>query len=395
MRILSQRDQFAWRLAYSFTPEEFARHTDFVDKTIDQALKNGVDIRSQNGAHVGGKWRFNPEYRAKRNQLMNDYYRQYALDKPQEGKGLIMGGIPASGKGTIQGHPDAQLDADNYFKLDPDDLKAKMIDRGMHLQLPGLSPMESSTLFHEESGDMAKELAKRAMKDKRNLLWDISMSSPGSVQGRIDDMRKHGYGQVDGAFVDADYDTSRQRQAHRYVKAEEGYRAGTNPHGGRWVPDSLSKSNAPTQPGYLSKNAETFDKIKGGFDNAIKFNTQGEQPVVDYTHGTRWHNHPLSTGGSTALPNVSTARRRRMASDEITLQSLVEAYDQGQIDFGQLLQAASEITETVEGPAQDVVEVHRRAEEDPDPNSFRWVEMAEMGGRLTPEQADQISSVLQ
>lgn len=79
-------------------------------------------------------------------------------------------------------------------------------------------------------------MAARAYHDRRNLLWDITMSSPGSVAARVNAMRKAGYGQLDAAFVDADPQLARRHVESRHRKGEEDFREKGEGDGGRYVP---------------------------------------------------------------------------------------------------------------------------------------------------------------
>ena len=66
----------------------------------------------------------------------------------------------------------------------------------------GLSPMEASDLIHEESSHIAKRLAHRAESDRRNVIWDITMSSAQTATRRIDALRTADYRSVGAIFVD-------------------------------------------------------------------------------------------------------------------------------------------------------------------------------------------------
>ncbi|MEV0997371.1 zeta toxin family protein [Nonomuraea sp. NPDC050202] len=69
-------------------------------------------------------------------------------------------------------------------------------------EVSGLSPMEASGLVHEESSHVAKQIAGRALEEGKDVLWDITMASPSSVESRVDALRAAGYRQVDAVFVD-------------------------------------------------------------------------------------------------------------------------------------------------------------------------------------------------
>jgi hypothetical protein len=68
---------------------------------------------------------------------------------------------------------------------DSDDIKEVMAQKGMVPEVEGLSPMEAATLIHEESGLIANLLAKRLYREKKNIVWDITMSRRGSVEKRL------------------------------------------------------------------------------------------------------------------------------------------------------------------------------------------------------------------
>jgi hypothetical protein len=60
-------------------------------------------------------------------------------------------------------------------------------------ELEGLSPMEASDLVHAESSYLAKRLARRAMDDGKNIIWDATMSSTTTTEQRLDDLGRAGY----------------------------------------------------------------------------------------------------------------------------------------------------------------------------------------------------------
>ncbi len=71
----------------------------------------------------------------------------------------------------------AGIDRSQYLTINPDDIKEAMARRGLIPELDGLSPMEASDLVHAESSHVVKRLARRAMDDGKNIIWDITMSS--------------------------------------------------------------------------------------------------------------------------------------------------------------------------------------------------------------------------
>jgi hypothetical protein len=139
-------------------------------------------------------------------------------------------------------------------------------------EVEGLSPMEASDLAHEESSYLAKRLAHRAQADGKNIIWDITMSSEESTAGRINDLRKADYTQVDGLFVDISIETSIRRIESRHREGHDEWRAGTG-LGGRYVPPEVVENQADSQWG--SKNRKVYEKMKEGlaswstYDNSV------------------------------------------------------------------------------------------------------------------------------
>lgn len=405
MKILSQREQYAFRLL-GMSDEQYRQRATHVDQLHKDLNCGGdpscqVDSRSQYGIRHGKNadtvsW--SPKRRKQQNAMLNELYQKWGAHIPREGFGMIMGGLGGSGKGTIQDNPRAQLDTSRYMRIDPDEIKKEMALRGMIPQIDHLSPMEASGGVHEEASELAKRLADRAHRERRNVLWDTTMASPGSVGKKIQAMRNAGYGQIDGAFVDVDPGEARRRVEKRHRESQEAWEQGEG-LGGRWVPSDVSASNLPTKPGFQSRNAEVFDEMTPEFHNTVHFDFNGADPVATKVTGNRWHNHPLSTGGSTTQTNIMGVRRHRhlMADDQFsaqpTVKELLDQYEAGQIEFGELVSGIAAVGHFAL-LGGDLAEVYRRAEEGPDDNAFAHVETAEFLGILTSEQVEQIAEAL-
>jgi hypothetical protein len=81
-------------------------------------------------------------------------------------------------------------------------LADRLLEQARLAEVSGLSPMEASGLVHEESSHVAKQIAGRALEEGKDVLWDITMAPPSSVESRVDALRAAGYRQVDAVFVD-------------------------------------------------------------------------------------------------------------------------------------------------------------------------------------------------
>ena len=210
------------------TDKEWTEHVEEVVEGLDKASAAGLET---NQLHTVGP--DHREWTVERNHLQGilvaDLYSK-SQNVPCEGKALIAGGLGGAGKTTILTEH-AGIDLSQYLVINPDNIKKEMALRGMIPKVEGLSPMEASELAHEEASYIAKRLAIRAMSDKRNIIWDITMSSTESTEERIAGLREARYTQVDGLFVDIPIETSIRRMQARHREGHENY---PRRRGSRW-----------------------------------------------------------------------------------------------------------------------------------------------------------------
>ncbi len=200
-----------------------------------------------------------------------------ANDVPCEWKAIIAGGLGGSGKTTVlEQHPG--ITPSEFLTINPDSIKEKMALRKMVPEIPGLSPMEATSLSHEESSYIARRLANRAYAEGKNVIWDITMSKPGSATGRVSELRTAGYQHVDGVFVDIPIEMSvtraeaRHRRGHDKYLVDEGL-------GGRYVPPEIILSQSDNQ--FSSANRREFEKAKPLLDSWVVYdNSVDGTPAV-------------------------------------------------------------------------------------------------------------------
>jgi predicted kinase len=170
--------------------------------------------------------------------------------------------LPGAGKTTVlERH--AGIDRSQYLTINPDEIKNEIAKRDMIPEVEGLSPMEASDLVHEESSHIAKRLARRAMREGKNVVWDITMSSRESTYERICSLREFGYSRVEGIFVDIPVDVGIRRSDTRHREGHDSYCAGQG-QGGRFVPTEVIAAQA--DPDWGSRNRRTFEQIKPHLD---------------------------------------------------------------------------------------------------------------------------------
>jgi hypothetical protein len=243
------------------TPEMAARASR-VEAGVSSA-QGKYDTETLHKTGPGGTW--SEERQALHRQIVDDLYARNA-HVPKDGKAIISGGLGGAGKGTVL-EEHAGIDKNQYLTLNPDDVKEEMARRGMVPDIPGhkgLSPMERSSLIHEESGDIAKMLAERAYAERRNVIWDITMSSPKSVKDQIAAMKDEGY-EVSAVFVDIPVSVSVRRALARWDRGHREWLAGKG-QGGRYVPPAIIRKQQSPR-GNLAINREVFEELKPLFDD--------------------------------------------------------------------------------------------------------------------------------
>lgn len=257
------------------TDEELVARANLVEKALTKET-----VAKYNSAALyktDGKW--NPERRKQQEEIADFMYAQNA-HVPSEGKAVITGGLFGAGKTTtLRGH--AGIDPNDFVAVAPDDVKEEMAKRGMVPEIPGhpeLSMMERATLIQHESGIIAEMVAARAYADHKNVIWDISMSSGGDWMKNdlIPDLRKRGYSDIKGVFVDIPVETSVQRAMARYRKGMDELQAGKG-YGGRYVPPALIRAMKTPDGG--SVNRGIFEDVRDHFDDWSLFDNGGSAPV--------------------------------------------------------------------------------------------------------------------
>ncbi len=192
-------------------------------------------------------------------------------------KAIIIGGLAGAGKTTIL-EKHAGVDLSQYLIINPDNFKEELAQRGLIPEVEGLSPMEASTLAHEESSHLARQLAFRALAEGKNVIWDITMSSTTSAERRIQDLRSAGYDRVEGLFVDIPAETSIARTQARHRHGEDLFMGGIGP-GGRFIVVEVTLSQFDSEFGTANRRA--FESLKDQFDYwALYDNSVDSRPPI-------------------------------------------------------------------------------------------------------------------
>jgi predicted kinase len=257
---------------------------EFVRAALADARKAGLATDQQYA--IGDRRRiWSSDRVALHDEIIQDIYRRSA-DVPCDGRAILAGGLPGAGKTTVLTSV-AKIELAAYLMINPDDMKEAMVHRGMVPQVDGLTPLEASDLIHEESADIAKQIAKRAHADGKNVIWDITMKSLESTQERIADLRAAGYVEVEGIFVDIPVEVSVQRAESRYREGHEAYVLGSG-LGGRYVRPETIASQADEDFGTL--NRKVFEQVRPEFNRwRLYDNSVDGRPAVLVDHGSGMH----------------------------------------------------------------------------------------------------------
>lgn len=221
----------------------------------------------------------------------------HATHVKREGKALLSGGLGGAGKSTIldsqsfaDRHPG--FDRRDYLTLNNDDIKEMMAARGMIPRLKGLTPMEASTLVHEEASDILAVIRMRALNHRMNVIMDGTMNNPDSMRRKIMELKRHGY-RVDAMFVDISPDTSKRRADMRYRHGMDRYTMRGEGYGGRWLPAHVIDGQRDDSGEYRSRNARTvtiladeglFDSTPDVYDNDVDGRAALAVPYDEFAH---------------------------------------------------------------------------------------------------------------
>jgi predicted kinase len=264
------------RLDPPLSDAAYAAHVREVSKRLDDARAAG--LRTEKLFTLDPNHRKWTLERTHIHKSILDEKWQETAEVPCERRAIIAGGLGGSGKTTVL-KEHVQVDQARYLTVDPDAFKKELADRGLVPDVPGLSPMEASSLAHEESSYLARQLAARALREGKNLIWDITMSSPSSAGMRVDELRAADYNRIDGVFVEIPIETSIARTEARHRRGCDLYLAGQG-KGGRYVPPEIIRAQTDTEFG--SVNRRSFEELKGRFDHwAIYDNSiEGRAPIL-------------------------------------------------------------------------------------------------------------------
>ena len=267
----------------------------FVDQETKIAIEDGKEThilyRDKNK-----KWK--PERAKMHEEILTELMDKYK-SVPSDRKVVFSAGLPGAGKTTVLTQYE-NLDVNNWATVSSDDFKEILAERGYVPEIEGLTPMEASTLVHEESSYLADELLKRLGNEGKNIIYDFTCKNKDTALERIEALKKYNY-QVENmqfVFVDIPIDTAKERAKGRYrFDLNKGIENDHNNQmlvdqgkpseqkktmGGRFLPEEIITSSKSINGRHSSVNAETLIELHTselGLPEPIVYNNEGIEPV--------------------------------------------------------------------------------------------------------------------
>lgn len=265
-----------------------------VDRMLsDVHLQRFETIKLYATERRNGTYKWNLERRKEHDKILSEMIEKYS-NVPTDGKIIFSGGLSGAGKtSTLAKH----IDLNQYAQVNSDDFKEILAEKGMIPNIKGLSPLECSTLVHEESSYLADRFLSIMMKHRKNIIFDSTLKTTSTLEKKLamaDRIRQNNPigdaytgDNVSVVFVDIDIDTTKQRTLSRYKNGHTRWlnaeKDNTKEFGGRYIPNTVIENCRPLDVKKSSRNRETVETImhnkeKYPFKFAI-FDNNGTSPV--------------------------------------------------------------------------------------------------------------------
>lgn len=285
------------------TDKEYAAHVHEIETRVAKAIKEGKVTAELYRDEYGT---YTPERAKLQDEVIEALWSKYE-NVPSEGKAIMAGGLGGAGKTTVL-TKHANVDLSQYVMINPDDVKEEMAKRGMVPEVEGLSPLELAPLIHIESSDLSVRMAERAIREGRNIIFDMTMAWQPQVEKRLGWLEEGGYQDIQAIFVDIPVETSVARILSRHRKGLERHRNGQG-DGGRYVPPAITREQA--HPSETSLNKVNFENVKNRFDSWKLYDNNGSAPTeTDRRDGAR-KRRKFGDGTKSTASAPKTAERWR------------------------------------------------------------------------------------
>ena len=234
-----------------YSMQEALKRGEYVEKRVEYA-RTVEKLDSKSLYYDEAIEDYSSERKALHNRLLREVLDKYK-DVPCEAKVFMSGGISGAGKTTILSK--MGIDFQNYATVSSDDFKELLAREGAIPHVEGLTPMEASSLVHEESSHLADRLLLNLANQRKNLIYDFTMKSESTTMTRIGMLNNFGYQNEDIriVFVDVPLSVSKSRAKTRYMVGLNNFDLG-----GRWVPSFVADKQKAKTNKFNTANAETL-----------------------------------------------------------------------------------------------------------------------------------------
>lgn len=261
-----------------YDSESASKRGKFVDKEVFLAMAHS-DTKVVHYNMETGQW--SPARKKIQDEIIEKFMRKYEK-VPNDKKVIFSAGLPGAGKTTVL-TSNENLDLDEWATVSADDMKEELARGGHVPEIEGLTPMEASSLVHDESSELADRLLSKLSSQGKNVIYDFTCKMPASAIRRMEILENNGYNREDMrlVFVDIEPATANKRALARYRKGlNEGLEGKNDGIGGRYLPPKII--NACISGGkHSSINAESVVELheNHGLDNLKVYNNMGEKPA--------------------------------------------------------------------------------------------------------------------
>jgi hypothetical protein len=236
-----------------YTDEEYNRHRTY----IRRMRKVSDSTHKMYSRRIDGKTVYTLEREELHKKIIDQELASYAK-VPNNGRAILAGGLPGSGKSTSLS---LEVNQEEWAIVNPDSIKEKIIKEGEYPRIKGLLPMEHDEILMYEAQLVSDRVLERLMREKKNVIIDKTLSGYNPAAKTIGSLRGAGYSKVEVLFVDVDTDTAYDRITQRHREGLDKYVSGEDDRGSRCVPGSVLVGSTPEDPKFNSKNIETLIRL--------------------------------------------------------------------------------------------------------------------------------------
>jgi dephospho-CoA kinase len=248
------------------TDEEYEARREYVRKVNNTYQSTHKQLTTK----VKGKAVYSDERIAQQDEIVDTLYsRIQASEVPREGKVLMTGGMPGSGKSSLLN----RLGVDDCAVLNPDDIKVLMAENEMTPNIKGLTPLETDELIKYEAQLIYAKLYQKVTDDRTNIIVDKTMVRKEPVVKEVSALKEKGYKDFQVVFAHITPDQAYDRIVARHRSGIDDHIAKKgNTLGERIVPGAAIVASRVEDDPTTSKNVGALREMvaMGIFTSAPK-----------------------------------------------------------------------------------------------------------------------------